>query len=148
MANSINRPEAGERTTSSAHGLNEIDVCIALPEGIYQYESVAHWLWLKHAIGTRSLTGYQDFVGKASLDLVYVMNRTRADQMSEAVHETFTGVAAGVIPQNVSLYCASVKLDRMVRGWLSHRLLAEALSLNGDGVPVLAQAAGHPAVKR
>lgn len=147
-ANGINRPETGGRTAPSAHGLNEIDIYVALPEGVYQYEPVAHRLRLKHAVDARNLTGYQDFVGKAPLDLVYVVNHARADQMPEAVRETFAGVAAGAISQNVSLYCASAKLGCVVRGWLNHRLLAEALSLNEDEVPVLAQTVGHPAAER
>jgi len=146
-ANGINRPETGGRTAPSAHGLNEI-IYVALPEGVYQYEPVAHRLRLKHAVDARNLTGYQDFVGKAPLDLVYVVNHARADQMPEAVRETFAGVAAGAISQNVSLYCASAKLGCVVRGWLNHRLLAEALSLNEDEVPVLAQTVGHPAAER
>ena len=147
-ANGINRPETGGRTAPSAHGLNEIDIYVARPEGVSQYEPVAHRLRLKHAVDARNLTGYQDFVGKAPLDLVYVVNHARADQMPEAVRETFAGVAAGAISQNVSLYCASAKLGCVVRGWLNQRLLAEALSLNEDEVPVLAQTVGHPAAER
>lgn len=145
-ADGINRPETGGRTAPSAHGLNEIDLYVALPEGVYQYEPVAHQLRLKHAVDARNLTGYQDFVGKAPLDLVYVVNHTRADQMPEMLRETFAGVAAGAISQNVSLYCASAGLGCVVRGWLNQRLLAEALSLNEDEIPVLAQTVGQPAV--
>ncbi|MCO5398868.1 SagB/ThcOx family dehydrogenase [Ralstonia soli] len=147
-ADGINRPETGGRTAPSAHGLNEIDIYVALPEGVYQYEPGAHRLRLKHAVDARNLTGYQDFVGKAPLDLVYVVNHARADQMPEALRETFAGVAAGSISQNVSLYCASVGLGCVVRGWLNQRLLAEALSLNEDEVPVLAQTVGRPVPTR
>jgi len=42
-ADSINRPEAGGHTAPSAHGLNEIDLYVALPEGVYQYEPVVGW---------------------------------------------------------------------------------------------------------
>ncbi|CAJ0887756.1 hypothetical protein R20233_03264 [Ralstonia sp. LMG 32965] len=147
-ANGINRPATGGRTAPSAHGLNEIDIYVALPEGVYEFEPVAHRLRLKHAVDARNLTGYQDFVGRAPLDLVYVVNRARADQMPETVRETFSGVAAGAISQNVSLYCASTGLGCVVRGWLNRRLLAEALSLNEDEVPVLAQTVGHPAAEQ
>ena len=145
-ADGINRPETGGRTAPSAHGLNEIDVYVALPEGVYQYEPAPHRLRLKHAVDARNLTGYKDFVGAAPLDLVYVVNHTRADQMPETLRETFAGVAAGAISQNVSLYCASAGLGCVVRGWLNQRLLAEALSLNEDEIPVLAQTVGWPAV--
>ncbi|KAB1163283.1 SagB/ThcOx family dehydrogenase, partial [Escherichia coli] len=71
-----------------------------------------------------------------------------ADQMPEAVRETFAGVAAGAISQNVSLYCGSAQLGCVGRGWLNHRPLAEALSLNEGAEPVLGQPVGHPAAER
>ncbi|KHK58280.1 nitroreductase [Ralstonia sp. A12] len=143
-ADGVNRPETGGRTAPSAHGLNEIDIYVALPEGVYRYEPEPHRLRLKHAVDARNLTGYQDFVGEAPLDLVYVVNHARADQMPQPQRETFAGVAAGAISQNVSLYCASAGLVCVVRGWINHRRLAEALSLNEDEVPVLAQTVGCP----
>ncbi|MGC5887476.1 SagB/ThcOx family dehydrogenase [Ralstonia pseudosolanacearum] len=142
-ADGINRPETGGRTAPSAHGLNEIDIYVALADGVYCYEPEPHRLRLKHAVDARNLTGYQDFVGTAPLDLVYVINHVRADQMPQPQREMFAGVAAGAISQNVSLYCASAGLACVVRGWLNHRLLAEALSLNEDEVPVLAQTVGR-----
>ncbi|WP_196391499.1 nitroreductase family protein, partial [Ralstonia solanacearum] len=57
---------------------------------------------------------------------------------------TFAAVTAGAIAQNVSLYCASAGLCTVVRGWLNQRQLAEALSLNEDEIPVLAQTVGYP----
>lgn len=143
-ADGVNRPETGGRTAPSAHGLNEIDIYVALPEGVYRYEPIPHRLHLKHAVDARNLTGYQDFVGVAPLDLVYVVNHARADQMPQPQREAFSGVAAGAISQNVAVYCASAGLGCVVRGWINHRLLAEALSLNEDEVPVLAQTVGKP----
>ncbi|MCW0098774.1 SagB/ThcOx family dehydrogenase, partial [Burkholderia pseudomallei] len=32
----------------------------------------------------------------------------------------------------------------VVRGWINHRLLADALSLNEDELPILAQTVGKP----
>lgn len=95
--NDINRSRTDGRTVPSAHSLNEIDIYVALPKGVYQYEPVTHQLRLKHAVDTRNLTGHQDFVGKTSLGLVYVMNHTRVDQMPKAVREIFADVATGVI---------------------------------------------------
>ena len=92
-ADGINRPETGGHTAPSAHGLNEVDIYVALPEGVYRYEPEPHRLRLKHAVDARNLTGYQDFVGTAPLDLVYVVNHARADQMPQSQRETFSGVA-------------------------------------------------------
>ncbi|MBN9091930.1 nitroreductase family protein [Pandoraea pnomenusa] len=145
-ADGINRADSGGRTAPSAHGVNEIDVYAALPEGVYRYDPAAHKLCLKHAVDARNLTGYQDFVARAPLDLVYVVNHARADQFPQTERDTFAGVAIGAISQNVSLYCAASGLACVVRGWLNHRLLANAMSLNEDEVPVLAQTIGHAVV--
>lgn len=132
----------------SAHGLNEIGIYVVLPEGVYQYEPVTHQLWPERAIDACDLIGYQDFVGKAPLDLVYVVDHAHTDQMPEVARETSAGAAAGTTSQNVSLCYASVRPGYVVRGWLNHRLLAGVLSLSGDEVPALAQTVGHPTVER
>ncbi|CAJ0779630.1 hypothetical protein LMG7141_00910 [Ralstonia condita] len=143
-ADGVNRPEIRGRTAPSPHGLNVIDIYAALPEGVYRYEPVPHRLVLRRAVDARNLTGYQDFVSQAPLDIVYVINHARADQLPPPQRASFAAVTAGAICQNVSLYCASAGLATVVRGWINHRLLAEALSLNEDEVPVLAQTVGHP----
>lgn len=71
-ADGVNRPVNGGRTAPSPHAYNEIHIYVALPNGVYRYDAPNHQLLLKHAIDARNLTGYQDFVGKAPLDLVYV----------------------------------------------------------------------------
>lgn len=142
-ANGINRADTGGRTAPSARGVHEIDIYAALPEGVYRYDPMSHELRLKRAVDARNLTGYQDFVGGAPLDLVYVVNHFRADQFPAEQRDTFAGVAIGAISQNVSLYCAAVGLACVVRGWLNPRLLAGAMSLNESEIPVLAQTIGH-----
>ena len=49
---------------------------------------------------------------------------------------------AGAMAQNVALYCASEGLGCVVRGWINHRLLSDALKLNEDELPILAQTVG------
>lgn len=58
--------------------------------------------------------------------------------------ERFSAVTAGVIAQNVSLYCASPGLATVIRGWIDRRLLADALRINEDELPILAQTVGMP----
>ena len=63
-------------------------------------------------------------------------------EMPATQRDTFSAVTAGAIAQNVSHYCASAGLATVVRGWINHRLLAGALSLNEDELPILAQTVG------
>lgn len=144
-ANGVNRAETGGHTAPSAHGHNEIDIYVALPHGVYRYEPALHHLVLKHEVDARNMTGYQDFVGKAPLDLVYVLRSSQVLTTPPQQREIFAGIATGAIAQNVSLYCASEGLATVVRGWINHRLLADALRLNEDELPILAQTVGKPA---
>lgn len=141
-ADGVNRPITGGRTAPSPHGFQEIDIYVALPNGVYRYDSPTHRLILKHAIDARNMTGYQDFVGTAPLDLVYVVRSSKLLTMPASQRDTFSAVTAGAISQNVSLFCASAGLATVVRGWINHRLLGDALSLNEDELPILAQTVG------
>jgi hypothetical protein len=127
-----------------AHAFNEIDIYAALPNGVYQYDASAHRLVLKHAIDARNLTGYQDFVGAAPVDLVYVVRAARLMVMPPQQRDVFSAVAAGAIAQNVALYCATAGLANVIRGWINHRALADALSPNEDEFPILAHTVGMP----
>ncbi|KWD85793.1 nitroreductase family protein [Burkholderia ubonensis] len=142
-ADGINRPASGGRTAPSAHAFNEIDIYVALPYGVYRYDAPAHRLVLKHAVDARNLTGYQDFVGRAPLDLVYVVRTSAILAMPPQQHDVFSAITAGAIAQNVSLYCVSAGLGTVVRGWIDHQALADALSLNEDELPILAQTVGY-----
>lgn len=144
-ADGVNRDLTGGRTAPSAHAFNEIDIYVALPGGVYRYDAPEHRLVLKHAIDARNMTGYQDFVGSAPLDLVYVVHTSKLIEVSPQQRDVFSAVAAGAIAQNVSLYCASAGLGTVVRGWINHRLLGDALRLNEDELPILAQTVGKPA---
>ena len=144
-ADGINRDVTRGRTAPSAHAFNEIDIYVALPSGVYRYDAPEHRLVLKHAIDARNMTGYQDFVGSAPLDLVYVVRTSKLLEIPRQQRDVFSAIAAGAIAQNVSLYCASAGLGTVVRGWINHRLLAEALRLNEDELPILAQTVGKHA---
>ncbi|MGN3965804.1 nitroreductase family protein [Burkholderia gladioli] len=143
-ADGVNRPGGAGRTAPSAYGVDAIDLYVTLPGGVYRYEPLTHRLLLKHAVDARNLTGYQDFVGRAPLDLVYVVRTAALPGMPPSQRDIFAAVEAGAIAQNVSLYCAAAGLGSVVRGWINHRALAEALSLNEDELPILAQTIGFP----
>lgn len=145
-ADGVNRQATGGRTAPSAHGNYEVDIYVALPEGVYRYDAMRHRLLLKKSHDARNMTGYQDFVGDAPLDLVYVVRTSSLLDMPAQQRETFSAIAVGAICQNVSLYCASTGLMTVVRGWINHRLLADALSLNEDELPIVAQTVGLPAL--
>lgn len=141
----INRAAGRGRTAPSAIGAQEIDVYAALAGGLYIYDPDAHRLARVAQVDARRVTGYQDFVDEAPLDLVYVADQAHLKNIPGEQRDAYSAACAGAIAQNVYLYCASAGLATVVRGWLDRRALAAALGLGRDEHVVLAQTVGYPA---
>ncbi len=138
----INRPEHGGRTAPSAMNSQEVDVYVALPEGLYLYDPQAHALQRVLAADVRRVTGYQDFVDDAPLDLVYVADHARMKLVPAALRESYASTAVGAMAQNVYLYCASAGLSTVIRAWIDRQALATAMGLGTDQQVMLAQTVG------
>jgi SagB-type dehydrogenase family enzyme len=140
----INRPDSGKRTAPSAHNWQEIEVYAALPQGMYQYDAAAHTLRQTVPGDLRRLTGVQDFVERAPLNLVYVANLSRMTDTSAEDRAFYLAADTGFIAQNVYLFCASEGLATVVRGLVDRKALAAAMRLRPDQRIVLAQTVGYP----
>jgi SagB-type dehydrogenase family enzyme len=139
-----NRDDSG-RTAPSALNAQEIDLYVALPEGAYRYDAAAHALQRVVAQDLRRITGYQDFVDDAPLDLVLVADHARMGLVPVAQRESYASVAAGAIAQNVYLWCASAGLATVIRAWIDRQAIADALGLPHDHQVLLSQTVGLPA---
>jgi SagB-type dehydrogenase family enzyme len=142
----INRPALGGRTAPSAMNAQEVEVYVALPIGLYRYAATTHTLHLIRATDVRRVTGYQDFVDTAPLDLVYVANHAHLKLVPAAQRESYASAAAGAMAQNVYLYCASAGLATVIRAWMDRHALAQAMGLNPDQQVLLSQTIGRPKV--
>lgn len=140
----VNRRDSHGRTAPSAHNWQEIDVVAALPAGAYRYDARSHRLNLVLAQDLRALTGVQDFVALAPLNLVYVADFARMLEAKPEEREFLAGADAGFIAQNVYLFCAASGLATVVRGLVDRRKLAAALQLEATQRITLAQTVGHP----
>ncbi|HUL96604.1 MAG TPA: nitroreductase family protein [Usitatibacter sp.] len=140
----VSRREEGGRTAPTARDAQEIDIYVAMPGGLYIYAPHAHALSRVAAVDARKVTGFQDFVDKAPIDLVYVADYAHVSRMAgDSAHE-FSAVAAGAICENVYLYCASAGLATVVRGWFDRESLGKALELTDQERVVIAQTVGYP----
>jgi nitroreductase len=139
----MNRRDGG-RTAPSAINAQEIDVYVALPDGAYLYDAKSHSLRLVAASDLRRVTGYQDFVDDAPLDLVSVADHSRMRMVPVASRESYASVAAGAIAQNVYLYAASSGLATVLRAWIDRAAIADALGLTHDQQVLLSQTVGYP----
>jgi hypothetical protein len=143
----INRPDLGGRTAPSAMNALEVDVYVALPEGLYRYDPVGHALQMAAASDVRRVTGYQDFVDNAPLDLVYVAHHARMNLVPAAHRERYAFAAAGAMAQNVYLFCAAQGLATVIRAWFDAGALSAAMGLGADQQLLLCQTVGRPAGK-
>ncbi len=143
-ASGVNRADGG-RTSPSALSAHEIDIFVALPAGAYQYHAASQELCLVVGADLRRVTGYQDFVDDAPLDLIYVANHARMGFVPAGRRGAYAHVAAGAIAQNVYLYSASSGLATVIRAWIDRAAIADALGLTHDQHVLLSQTVGYPA---
>lgn len=141
----MNRADGG-RTAPSALNAQEIDVFVALSSGAYLYDAKAHQLHLVAASDLRRVTGYQDFVDEAPLDLVYVADHARMGMVPVAQRESYASTAAGAIAQNVYLFAACNDLATVIRAWIDRAAIADALGLTHDQQVLLSQTVGYSKV--
>ena len=142
----VNRTDGG-RTAPSALNAQEIDIHVALPAGSYRYAAAGHQLQLVASADLRRVTGYQDFVDEAPLDLVYVANHPRMSLVPAGQREAYAHVAAGAITQNVYLFAASSGLATVIRAWINRDAIADALGLGHDQQVLLSQTVGFAAAE-
>lgn len=132
------------RTAPSALNMQEIDLYVALPNGAYYYDAATHRLNPVAATDVRGITGYQDFVDDAPLDIVFVADHARMRLVPVEQRETFAAVAAGAISQNIYLFAAANDLATVIRAWIDREAIARALGLSYDQRVLLSQTVGYP----
>lgn len=141
----INRAESGLRTAPSSHEYLDIDLYLAMADGVWLYDAKAHRL-MRHMtddLRSETTTG-QAFVKTAPLNIVYVSDAARMGAVSDA-QRLLNGVAdSAVIAQNVYLFCASAGLATVLRGSVPGARLAKRLNLAPSQAIYLAQSVGYP----
>ncbi|MBO5804790.1 MAG: SagB/ThcOx family dehydrogenase [Bacteroidales bacterium] len=132
------------RTAPSSHNRQETDLYVALASGTYVYDPVENVLKLVLAEDIRALTGMQDFVPVAPLNLVYVADTSKITGKDERGTIETAYVDTGFISQNAYLFCASAGLSTVTRAMIDKQALAAKLSLRSEQVITLAQTVGYP----
>ncbi len=143
----VNRPAANGRTAPSAHGWQAVDIFVVLPEGLFRYDAKTHSLELVSKIDAREISGTQDFVASAPLNLVMVarMSKMKASpEDTQADLVNWAAIEAGAVSQNVYLFCASEGLATVVRAGVQRPAFAKAAKLAPGDVILIGQTAGYP----
>lgn len=140
----INR-EDGKRTAPSAMNFREIDIYVAMPEGVFIYDPENQLLSPTLNEDVRDIVGTQEFTKDAALSLVYVADFSKIilQDMDDNAKEILASADAAYISQNVYLFCASEGLATVVLGWVDKLMLSEKLGLNENQKIIFSQPVGY-----
>jgi nitroreductase len=147
------------RTAPSGLNLQGIDIYVALPDGVYLYETIPNQLTQVLAEDIRAMTNRRPQAGTAPAVLIYVADTDIEIQLppgaqpprghppgkpvTVAMNPCYGEVEAGFIGQNVYLFCASEGLA----AWFyatDREALAQAIDLRSTQKVLYCQAVGYP----
>jgi nitroreductase len=140
----VNRPASGGRTAPSASNSQEMDIYVAMADGLFLYDAKASLLKPILPDDIRALTGRQSFVKEAPVNLIYVSDLSKMLRASAGDRDLYAAAHSGFISQNVYLFCASEGLATVVRASIDRPALARAMRLRPDQKITLAQTVGYP----
>ena len=141
------------RTAASASNSQEMDLYVALPEGIYLYEALPHRLAPVLAGDHRAKAGGRSgAAARAPVNLIYVVDLARYAKApfqeprlkDPEFQKLYYGVATGLIAGNVYLFAASQGLAAWFHN-CNRDALAADLKLRPDQRVLFAQTVGYPA---
>lgn len=148
-ANGINRSEDGRRTAPSALNKQDIDIYVFTDEAVYLYNPVEHSLvFVKDGDNRYVLAGppsparCQDFVKDFPLILLYVSDLSRFGMEGDKVR-LMAALDAGIVSQNVSLFCSAVKLATVPRMSMDLEAVKEILELSDNQIPLMNNPVGY-----
>jgi len=129
-ANGINRPDDGKRTAPSAMNAQDIDVYVCMMKAAYIYDAKQHVL-KKVADGDyRNLVASrQESMASAPVFCILVSDISRFRSGEENAKLEWAAMDAGIVSQNISLFCASIGLKTRPRATMEKEKLRDVLQL-------------------
>lgn len=143
-ANGINRSDSGKRTAPSAMNKQDVDVYVVLPEGTYLYDAKNHQLNLVAEGDHRgAVAGVQAFVKTAPVSLVLVSDISRFGDAKSARNQLMGAMDAGIVSQNISLFCSSANLATVPRASMDFDQLKKVLKLKETQMSMMNHPVGY-----
>ncbi len=143
-ANGVNRAEEKKRTAPSAMNKQEIELYVFNKDGVYKYDAFGNTLQPVASGDHRSLiAGAQDFVMSAPVSLLMVADLSKFDNTDEHT-KIMSAADAGIVSQNINLFCAGVGLSTVPRASMDSNGLKELLNLSDTQIPLLNNPVGYP----
>ncbi len=124
-ANGINRQESGKRTAPSAMNRQDVKIYICTKNASYLYDHKAHAMIPVNDGDVRP--------ADAPICLILVTDTA----------EPWAAMDAGIVPQNISLFCSGTGLATYPRASMNKDALAKALKLTSLQTPMLCHPVGY-----
>ncbi len=139
----INR-EDGRRTSGTARNKQDCDVYVIMETGAYLYRPKTHSLSLVKELDLRKeVAGMQAFVLDAPVSLVIVSDFKKMGKTDNPHTMSMCSVDAGIVSQNISVFCASAGMATVARATMNTEILCRQLGLSEDQHPILNHPVGY-----
>lgn len=144
-ASGVNRAN-GRKTAPSAFDWKEIEIYIAMKQGVFMYDPRRNILIKTVDSDIRASCGFQAFAKDAPVNLIYVANYGKmTGKGGPDMLRFYAAVDTGYISQNVYLFCASEGLATVVLGGVDKPALEKLMKLqNGSQAVILTQPVAYP----
>lgn len=144
-ANGINR-ENGKKTAPSAQNSQDIDVYVALPNAVYKFDAQANNLILISEGDYRGLAGGKkdNPLPPSILYIVADASKYKPSAYNSIEHITdMNKVDAGIVSQNISIFCSRMGLGTKPRAQMNHAELKKVLKLSDSQTLMLNHPVGY-----
>ncbi|MDR0661737.1 MAG: SagB/ThcOx family dehydrogenase [Prevotellaceae bacterium] len=148
-ANGINRPAESKRTAPSAINAQDVDIYVFLEEGAYLYDAKANILhpiakgdFRAEAVAPRP--GSVISSSQPPVLLVLVSDISRFARVSDEGRKlTMAAMDAGIVSQNIAIFCAGADMVTRPRMSMDTAKIKEVLKLSDTQHPLLNNPIGY-----
>lgn len=128
----------GRRTAPTAMNKQEITLYVLDATGAYLYDPSANTITLQAKGDFRNvLASGQDYVNQAPAVLLMVADVSAFGKMDDPKARMWVGADAGIVSQNINLFCAANGWNTVTRAFMDADQLKKILKLKDTQLPVL-----------
>ena len=132
-ADGVNRADLGKRTAPSAMNSQDIDIYVVMKAGAYLYDAQKHQLNLVTKGDYRlQVAGRQENFAGAPIFCVLVSDISRFKSGSDSAKLQLSALDAGIVSQNIGLFCAGTGFATHPRTTMDVPKLKEVLKLKSS----------------
>lgn len=143
-ANGVNRRDSGKRTAPSAMNKQDIMVYVVMQQGTYLYNATLNQLELVvEGDYRKAVAGQQDYVLQAPISILLVSDLAKFGLPVKAQSKMMGAMDAGIVSQNISLFCSAINLATVARASMDSEKLSKALRLNENQLLLMNHPVGY-----